>query len=247
VVTILVSGSGTGVGKTRVTAALARAAARAGKHVQIVKPVQTGIASGKSSDADDAAVLAGIGRGAAHTLRRYPAALAPISAATAAGLKLNLEDIFREIQQLPSTDIRLIEGAGGLAAPLFEAGYDWWNFALQLQVNAVVLVVPDQLGAINQARLVYHYFLKKKDGEIITDWEVRSRSVVKSTSTTKTESIKIPDGGIFLNALKAPPPEVAGSTRETLADCEVPVWGELATEAIEPRIHQPLAGLLGLA
>jgi dethiobiotin synthase len=235
VVTILVSGSGTGVGKTRVTAALARAAHQAGRRVQIVKPVQTGIAAGRPSDADDAAALAGLAPGSAHTLRRYPAALAPVAAAEAAGLELNIMEVLGEITQLPETDVRLIEGAGGLAVPLGNAFFfgevtqmDWKDLGVFVKAEGAVLVVPDELGAINQARLVHAYFSTP-------------------SHLAKSKMFRDPAGGVFLNALKPPPPEVTTSTRDALERAGVPRWGELAADAIAPRIHEPLAKLLGLA
>jgi dethiobiotin synthase len=224
VVTILISGAGTGVGKTRVCGALARAAASRGRRVQIVKPFQTGVTPGTTGDASNAARLAGLAKSEAYTLRSYPAALAPIAAAKAAGSIFDIFDIFREIKKLPYTDVRLVEGAGGLAVPLKTSGLDWTNLAHLINTSAVVLVVSDELGAINQARLVYEYFTNRQESQ--TDQRLPC--------------------GIFLNALQPPPPEVATSTRSALSDCDVPLWGELSADAIEPRIHHPLAELLGL-
>jgi dethiobiotin synthetase len=215
VVTILVSGSGTSVGKTRVVGALARVAARNGRSVQIIKPVQTGVAPGEPSDADLAAKFAGIPAHCAHTLRRYRAPLAPLAAAQAEDASLKIQDVIREISLLPPTDIRLIEGAGGLAVPLGSHGYDWVEFADEIRADAVVMVVPDELGAINQSRMVINYYESK----------FRPQS----------------PGGIFLNALRPPSPEVAASTRAALAGCDVPLWGELAADAREPVIgYKPL-------
>lgn len=223
-VTILISGAGTGVGKTRVCAALARVAAKQGRRVQIVKPFQTGVTTGELGDANVAARLAGLEKNAAHTLRSYPGALAPLAAAKAAGTKFDIKDIFDEIRKLPYTDLRLVEGAGGIAVPLTDDGLDWSNLAAAINVSAVVLVVADELGAINQARMVYHYFNQQPEPR---------------------DTEKLPCG-IFLNAITSRPPEVAASTREALADCKVPVWGELAAEAMEPRLNSSLCGLLGL-
>lgn len=245
-VTILVSGSGTGVGKTRVTAALARLAARQGRSVQIIKPVQTGVTSGQTTDADEAAALAGISPGAAHTLRRYPAALAPMAAAKAVGAGLEMATVIDEIRKLPPVDIRLIEGAGGLAVPLTNSGYDWGDFAALLEINALVLVVPDQLGAINQARLLYHYYRHKNTQAFLADWTGASRANLSFLQKLSPALVDKAPGGIFFNALSTPPPEVAASTREGLRDCQIPLWGELGVEALEPRLHPPLVGLFGL-
>ena len=49
---LVITGTGTGVGKTLVTAAVAALAAAAGDAVTVVKPVQTGLAPRDESDAD---------------------------------------------------------------------------------------------------------------------------------------------------------------------------------------------------
>ncbi len=245
-VTLLVSGSGTGVGKTRVTGALARLAARHGRTVQIIKPVQTGVADGQLTDAGDAAAFGGIAPTQAYTLRRYSAAIAPLAAAQAEGQSLKMAEVIAEIQKLPSCDVRLIEGAGGLAVPLTDTGYDWGDFGAVLEVNAVVLVVPDQLGAINQARLLYHYFSHKDPKAFLAAWTGARRANLDFLQKLSPSLVAKTPGGIFLNALTTPTPAVATSTREGLRDCKIPCWGELATEATEPFLHPPLAHLLGL-
>jgi dethiobiotin synthetase len=219
VVTILISGAGTGVGKTRVCAALARVVAKQGRRVQIVKPFQTGVMAGEPGDAQVAARLAGLENKDAITLCSYPAALAPLSAAKAAGTTFNIQEIFQEIGNLPETDVRIIEGAGGIAVPLTDDRLDWAHLAAEIDVTAVVLVVKDELGAINQARMAYSYFDTRQGHKF------RRR---------------VPCG-IFLNAITPPPPEVAASTREALLQCLVPVWGELSADGLTPYLNPDLA------
>jgi len=213
VVTILVSGSGTGVGKTRVTAALARTARQHGRTVQVIKPVQTGAVPPEPSDAEIVAQLAGLAPDFVYTLRRYRAPLAPLAAVAAEDAQLDIQKIIREIAALPPVDIRLIEGAGGAAVPLGPNGWDWMEFADEIHAHAVILVVLDELGAINQARLVYDYARGK----------YRDR----------------PPCGVLLNALTPPPPAVATSTRAALEACGVPLCAELAVDALEPILHCP--------
>jgi dethiobiotin synthase len=220
VLTILVSGSGTGVGKTRVTGALARVAARAGRSVQIVKPVQTGIASGEPSDAELAATFAGLPVQCACTLRRYSAPLAPLAAAVAEHAPLEIKKVLQEIALLPPAEVRLIEGAGGIAVPLAANGWDWVDFAQAVRADAVVLVVPDQLGAISQCR-AYFYYLKMKLGSPLP-------------------------GGVLLNEVTDASPDVKASIRSALAANAIPLWSELAFDALDPVLHPPLAQWLGI-
>ena len=60
--TIVVTGTGTDVGKTIATAALAALARSRGVDVGICKPVQTGLAPGEPGDAEEAARLSGVSR-----------------------------------------------------------------------------------------------------------------------------------------------------------------------------------------
>ena len=212
-VTILVSGSGTGVGKTLVTGALAQMAARHSRSVQIIKPVQTGVTGREPSDAEIAAKLADLPPDCVHTLRRYQAPLAPLAAALAEGASLQIKEVLQEISTLPPVDVRLVEGAGGVAVPLGPDGWDWVDFAQAVRADAVVLVVANQLGAINQSRLVYDYVRGKSRKEISC--------------------------GIFLNAITRPPQDVASSTRWALETCAVPLWGDLAADAADPVLHDP--------
>jgi dethiobiotin synthetase len=140
-------------------------------------------------------------------------------------MEFDIKDILDEIRKLPDTDVRLVEGAGGIAVPLTTASLDWADLASAIDVTAVVLVVSDELGAINQARLVYHYF---------------------NTRQEQFDAKKIPCG-IFLNAITPPPPEVAASTREALMSSFVPVLGELSADALEPRLNPALTELFGLS
>ncbi|MDD4867193.1 MAG: AAA family ATPase, partial [Mycobacterium sp.] len=82
---LVVTGTGTGVGKTVVTAALACSARRAGLDVAVCKPVQTGTASG-DDDLEAVARLSGITELAGWA--RYPQPLAPAAAAAQAGASL---------------------------------------------------------------------------------------------------------------------------------------------------------------
>ncbi|MDG4864606.1 dethiobiotin synthase, partial [Streptomyces sp. T-3] len=72
---LVISGTGTEIGKTMTTAAIAAVALRAGKSVAVVKPAQTGVGPDERGDADEVVRLAG----AVTTveLARYPEPLAP--------------------------------------------------------------------------------------------------------------------------------------------------------------------------
>jgi dethiobiotin synthetase len=163
--TIFVTGSDTGVGKTRVAGWIARSLAASGS-VQVIKPVESGAASDRPADAPTAA-----GHWAsAHTLVSLPLPLAPLAAAAAAGVSLSLDDLLDRLAALPAADHRVIEGAGGIAVPIDPDGRDWADFAAAIHPDLVVLVVEDRLGAINQARLASDYLLARLPKGKVAIW-----------------------------------------------------------------------------
>lgn len=154
---ILITATDTGVGKTRVAGALALLLASAGAHVQIVKLVETGRAVDEVGDAIAAQRRASAPGVEAITGIHYPATLAPLAAAAKANDTLSLDRLIKIYDQLPNCDWRIVEGAGGLAVPLDDDGRDWVDFAREAEIDEVILVVPDRLGAINQARVACAY------------------------------------------------------------------------------------------
>ena len=182
--TLLISGNDTGIGKTHVTGLLAGALARRGFAVQVVKPIETGRRPGEAGDAETAAAAAG--RGVVPvTLFRFAEPIAPLEAARLEGRRASLGDLRDALDRLAPCDWRLVEGAGGLAVPVDEDGSDWTDVARVCGAEAIVLVVEDRLGSINQARLLAsHCRLKGAANPIV-----------------------------FLNAVRPPQPEVARSNR----------------------------------
>jgi dethiobiotin synthetase len=159
--TIFVTGSDTGVGKTRVAGWIARALSARGA-TQVVKPVESGVAMGRPADA-----LAAAGDWAsAHTLVALPLPLAPLAAAAQANVRLSLPWLTGLYTKLPATKHRVIEGAGGIAVPIDPLGKDWADFIAAIRPDLVVVVVDDRLGAINQARLAADYLAARHAGSV---------------------------------------------------------------------------------
>lgn len=149
---ILVTGTDTAIGKTRVAAILARLLSARGR-VQAVKPVESGVPPERPADAPFAA-----GTWAeAFTPFALPKPMAPLAAAADAGIEISLARLVAAVRALPACDWRVLESAGGIAVPVDPGGADWADFALALRVEHVVCVVEDRLGAINQSRLVADY------------------------------------------------------------------------------------------
>jgi dethiobiotin synthetase len=147
---LIVTGTGTGVGKTVATAALAACATW---RVAIVKPAQTGVAPDEPGDLAEVTRLSGVSD--VHEFARYPDPLSPHHAARVSGLpELGFADTVRRVTDLDALhDLVLVEGAGGLLVPY--TATDGWTLAdLASSLHAPVLVVTAAgLGTLNHTAL----------------------------------------------------------------------------------------------
>lgn len=147
---LIVTGTGTGVGKTVATAALA---ACASGRVAVVKPAQTGPYVGGPPDLDEVSRLSGVTD--VHEFARYPDPLSPHHAARVSGLpELAFAEAVRRIDDLDADhDLVLVEGAGGLLVP-YTADDRWTMADLAGALHAPVLVVTAPgLGTLNHTAL----------------------------------------------------------------------------------------------
>ena len=149
---LVVTGTGTGVGKTVVTAAVAALAAARGSRVAVVKPGQTGVAPGEPGDLDEVRRLAGVTD--LHEHARYPDPLSPAAAARRAGLApLDLRSSVRTVRELADDrDLVVVEGAGGLLVRYDDEGSTIADLARDLAADVLVAVDP-ALGTLNQTAL----------------------------------------------------------------------------------------------
>ncbi|UQI45579.1 dethiobiotin synthase [Streptomyces sp. HU2014] len=149
---LMVSGTGTEVGKTVTTAAVAALALAAGRRVAVVKPVQTGLPPGRDGDLADVTRLAG--PVTTRELARYPDPLAPATAARRAGMPpVGLERAADTLNALQEThDLVLCEGAGGLLARFDERGWTLADLAVLLRAPVLVVAAPG-LGTLNATAL----------------------------------------------------------------------------------------------
>ncbi|MFI9274971.1 dethiobiotin synthase [Kitasatospora sp. NPDC052896] len=153
---LFVTGTGTEVGKTAVTAALAALALRAGRRTAVLKPGQTGVTADEPGDAAEVLRLAGAptARLTTRELARYPEPLAPDTAARRSGLaELTLPQVSSAVAELTADhDLTLVEGAGGL---LVRYNADGLTLAAMAQAaQAPVLIVATAgLGTLNAVAL----------------------------------------------------------------------------------------------
>lgn len=153
---VVVTGTDTDVGKTIVTAAVAAAALASGLRVAVVKPGQTGIATGAPTDIEVITRLAA--PDTTRTLAEYPEPMAPLAAATVASLPpLELYEVVDAIRaEADKHDLVLVEGAGGLLVPMGvrPSGEAWTVADLTTTLGAKTVVVARAgLGTLNHTAL----------------------------------------------------------------------------------------------
>jgi dethiobiotin synthetase len=149
---LVITGTGTEVGKTVTTAAVAAVAVASGRSVAVLKPAQTGVRPDERGDADEVARLAGAVT--ARELARYPEPLAPATAARRSGLPpVRPEEVAEAAAKLAvEHDLVLVEGAGGLLVRFDEAGGTLADTAGLLGAP-VLLVASAGLGTLNTTEL----------------------------------------------------------------------------------------------
>jgi len=172
---LFITGTGTGVGKTIVTAAVAALAAAAGQRTAVVKVAQTGVHDGPGSDTPDLAVITRLsGVTDTHELARFPDPLSPEAAARVSGLPpADFGRAAALIERLAaSRDLVLVEGAGGLLVRYDPAGATLPDLAAALDAPALV-VVPAGLGTLNHTALTLEALRARKipaAGVVVGSW-----------------------------------------------------------------------------
>ena len=152
-VVVFVTGTGTEVGKTWVSAELARLLQHRGHTVAACKPLQ-------SYDPDDdsptdAAVLAAATGQHPNAVcppeRSYPVPLAPPMAARKLGRVCpTLDELADSCRFAATTDVGLVEGVGGLYSPMASDGHNL-DLIERTRPDLVVVVASAALGGIHDA------------------------------------------------------------------------------------------------
>jgi dethiobiotin synthetase len=157
---LVVTGTGTDVGKTVVTAAIAAVAVDRGRKVAVLKPAQTGLPDGAPGDLAEVRRLAG--DVTTLELRRYPDPLSPEAAARRAGLpSVTPAEIAAAAGELAvDHDIVLVEGAGGLLVRFDPKGGTVADVAWALGVP-VLLVAHAGLGTLNVITLTAEALVRR--------------------------------------------------------------------------------------
>ncbi|MDP1863088.1 MAG: dethiobiotin synthase [Thiobacillus sp.] len=151
---LFVTGTDTGVGKTRVAVALIHTLCAQGLRVAAMKPVSAGSAPGELNEDVVALMRAANVEAEVSDVNPYAFAdpVAPHIAAQLAGVTIELSIIVAAYARLAAlSDVVVVEGAGGWRVPLNEHE-DMADLAQRLGLP-VVLVVGLRLGCLNHASL----------------------------------------------------------------------------------------------
>ena len=154
---LFVTGTDTGVGKTRIACALAAAFRSLGRRVAVMKPIESGCAihDGELHPADAAALR--LAAGSSNDLElicpiRLATPASPEAASAREGRPIDLSLIDAAARRLAEdSDLLLVEGAGGLLVPI-DARNDMADLAARLSAHLLV-VARASLGTVNHSLL----------------------------------------------------------------------------------------------
>lgn len=199
---LVVTGTGTGVGKTVVTAALAALARDRGGTVAVVKAAQTGVADGAPGDLDDVRRLSLVTD--LHEGARFPDPLSPAAAARHCGRPpVSLERVADLVRGLTEDHrLVLVEGAGGLLVRYDDDGATLADLA-HLLAAPVLVVTRAGLGTLNDTALTLEAMAHRGlelSGLVVGAWpaaaDLATRSNVRDLETLAARPLGgvLPDG-----------------------------------------------------
>lgn len=193
---IFITGTDTGVGKTYVAEGLIRELRKNGVDVGIMKPAETGCRAhaGRLVPADAIRLVKASGvRDSLELVNpyRFAHALAPSVAAELAGKTISPAKIVNSFRRLSQRhDFIIVEGAGGIMAPL-SGKYLYLDLAAALCLPVVIVARPG-LGTINHTLLTISAIKKRRlkiAGVVINYAKDRKQGLAEKTSPAALEMV----------------------------------------------------------
>ncbi len=144
-----ITATGTGVGKTWVASALARACVQRGTKVAAIKPIETGVDPDPLDALELARACSNESLAHAEGLYRAKEPLAPYSIEKRGGPRIgSLRTLAKRIRELASdSDYAIVEGAGGVLVPL-DRDHTIADLAKLMDLQTVV-VARNELGVLS--------------------------------------------------------------------------------------------------
>lgn len=179
---VVILGTGTDVGKTYVTACLARSLR---EHVAVtaLKPIESGVAPEVVGDAG--AIAAAAGHAVVLSPWRFVRPVSPHLGAREAGSPIAVAEVaawVTEQEKLGGAPISLVELAGGAFSPL-GLGLTNVDLALALEPALWLLVAPDALGVLHDVTATLRALPRAPDAVVLSG----SRPPDQSTGSNAEE------------------------------------------------------------
>lgn len=220
---LLMTGTDTGVGKTRIASAIAHGLTHTlGLRVGVLKPVATGVAPGEApEDAVRLAEAVGLGSDLIEhvTPLAFAAPLAPPIAAREEGATLHHADVLRRTSEALAwweergVDLMIVEGVGGFLCPLGEDS-TVADLAIDLDLP-VVIVARRGLGTINHTLLTVEAALHRGvrvAGVVLNGapgWLVAGEDPSEASNALEL-ALRLPDGVAVLADVPTLKPDPSG-------------------------------------
>jgi dethiobiotin synthetase len=146
---VVVSGTGTHIGKTHFSEALVEALVATGARVAGLKPIESGVAGNTRTDAERLSAASSF-----HVKPfgyAFTEGVSPHLAARRAGQGIDPTAVIDGIRKAQrDADVVVLELPGGLFSPI-TASLANADLAVELRPDIMLLVVPDRLGALHDA------------------------------------------------------------------------------------------------
>ncbi|MFL2559725.1 MAG: dethiobiotin synthase [Gammaproteobacteria bacterium] len=166
---VFITGAGTSVGKTYLTCSLIDLIIKKGFKVSPYKPIETGCKKIKNKliPNDSKKFYKLVNKDIDIELinpYRFQQPISPNRAIQLSKKKINIKNYIEKVKKLPKNDFLIIEGAGGLCSPISSDGL---NIDLIKRMSLkTILIVKDEIGAINNVLLNIEILKKYKIGVI---------------------------------------------------------------------------------
>jgi dethiobiotin synthetase len=183
---VVVLGTGTNVGKTYVTACIARDLSRL-TSVLAVKPIESGVVPGEAGDAG--AIASAAGHDPKLSPWRLARAVSPHLAAREQAVTLEPTQIaawVKHQEQGVGADVTLVETAGGAFSPLAR-GVTNVDLALALDPALWLLVAPDSLGVLHDVTVALRALPRAPDIIVLS----AARDIDPSSGSNAPELLRL--------------------------------------------------------